>query len=116
MRCLPPSSIAQLVFYIVRMTLAYFGISALDLLGVLEVETSEEERRLWVEWIYAQQVNPDEGSGGGGRMIFGFSVQRKKKILKMHTMRLFVYFQYHDKRNAVSEELRTLVLLLILSK
>ncbi|KAJ3041288.1 Geranylgeranyl transferase type-1 subunit beta [Rhizophlyctis rosea] len=44
-----------------RMTLAYFGISALDLLGVLEEETSGEERSGWVEWVYAQQVHPNEG-------------------------------------------------------
>ena len=43
-----------------RMTLAYFIISALDLLGVLFTHTSPEERRQYADWIYRCQ-HPEGG-------------------------------------------------------
>ena len=46
-----------------RMFLAYFIVSALDLLGVLETKVSLEERQSWVEWIYHCQV-PEGGFRG----------------------------------------------------
>ena len=43
-----------------RMTLAFFCLSGLDLLGALESEIPEERRKIWIDWIYAQQILPDE--------------------------------------------------------
>lgn len=43
------------------MTLLFFAISGLDLLGALDSSVSEEEKSSIVEWIYAQQVLPDKG-------------------------------------------------------
>ncbi|KAI8848912.1 terpenoid cyclases/protein prenyltransferase alpha-alpha toroid [Chytridium lagenaria] len=41
------------------MTLAFFGLSGLDLLQALDEEIGAETKRGWIEWIYAQQVHPD---------------------------------------------------------
>lgn len=38
-----------------RITIAFFCISGLDLLGTLEDETTPEERAGWVEWIWRLQ-------------------------------------------------------------
>ena len=46
------------------MTLAFFCLSGLDLLGVLERETTEERRKTWIDWIYAQQILPNENNPG----------------------------------------------------
>ena len=48
------------------MTLAFFIIAALDLLGILDKKTSLEERNGWVEWIYECQA-----PGGGFRGFTG---------------------------------------------
>jgi geranylgeranyl transferase type-1 subunit beta len=37
------------------MTLAYFLLASLDLLGTLETATTEAERQDWVEWVWQQQ-------------------------------------------------------------
>lgn len=39
-----------------RMTLAYFCLSALDLLGQLDTVTTEKEREEYIDWIYSQQL------------------------------------------------------------
>ena len=39
-----------------RITIAYFCLSGLDLLGVLEVNTSKDDRRGWIEWIWSLQA------------------------------------------------------------
>ena len=46
-----------------RMTLAFFILSALDLLDALTTHTSLEERRAYVEWIYRCQ-HPNGGFRG----------------------------------------------------
>ena len=54
-----------------RMTLAFFIISALDLLGVLHDHTTSDERGEWANWIYHCQ-HPDGGFRGfTGTMIGG---------------------------------------------
>eukprot|EP01112_Ceratiomyxa_fruticulosa_P023448 TRINITY_DN895_c0_g2_i1.p1 TRINITY_DN895_c0_g2~~TRINITY_DN895_c0_g2_i1.p1 ORF type:complete len:360 (-),score=53.02 TRINITY_DN895_c0_g2_i1:27-1106(-) len=42
-----------------RMTLVYFALSGLDVLGVLEKSVNEKNRHEWIEWIYSQQIQPD---------------------------------------------------------
>ena len=41
------------------MTLAFFCLSSLELLGALDKEISEQDRLDWIEWIYAQQIRLD---------------------------------------------------------
>ena len=47
-----------------RMTLAFFTVSALDLLGVLFSKTSYNERREYVDWIYSCQHSRTGGFCG----------------------------------------------------
>ncbi|KAJ3220394.1 Geranylgeranyl transferase type-1 subunit beta [Dinochytrium kinnereticum] len=42
-----------------RMSLAFFGLSGLDLLKSLDTEVKPETKASWIEWIYSQQVHPD---------------------------------------------------------
>ncbi|RHZ89892.1 hypothetical protein Glove_9g99 [Diversispora epigaea] len=55
-----------------RMTLTFFALSGLDLLGVLETEIPKERRDQWVNWIYAQQILPDENNPEINEKICGF--------------------------------------------
>ncbi|KAI9202945.1 geranylgeranyl transferase type-1 subunit beta-like protein [Polychytrium aggregatum] len=43
-----------------RLMLAYFALSGLDLLGAVDKVVSPENKKHWIEWIYAQQIHPDE--------------------------------------------------------
>ena len=48
--------------YTCRMTLAFFALSGLDLLGALgEVEHMKTDI---IDWIYAQQILPDKDNPG----------------------------------------------------
>jgi len=38
-----------------RITIAFFCLSGLDLLGALEEKTTEEQREGWIEWIWKLQ-------------------------------------------------------------
>ena len=38
------------------MTIAYFCLSGLDLLGALEDKTTAEQREGWIEWIWSLQA------------------------------------------------------------
>jgi len=59
-----------------RMTLAFFTLSALDLLGELHTNTTESDRQAYVDWVYRCQ-HPDggfkgfTGADGGPRMWDG---------------------------------------------
>lgn len=46
-----------------RMTLAFFIVAALDLLGTLETSITQAERSSWIEWIYSCQT-PEGGFRG----------------------------------------------------
>ncbi|KAI9100610.1 protein geranylgeranyltransferase-like protein type I beta subunit [Phlyctochytrium arcticum] len=41
-----------------RMSVAYFCLSALDLLGMLDTVVTADQKKNWIEWIYAQQIHP----------------------------------------------------------
>lgn len=43
-----------------RLTIAFFAISGLDVLGAIE-ELSEEKRRNLIDWIYSLQVVNEDG-------------------------------------------------------
>jgi geranylgeranyl transferase type-1 subunit beta len=43
---------------------AYFTIAALELLGILQSDTKEEERKSWIDWVYSCQI-PEGGFRGG---------------------------------------------------
>ncbi|KAI8149433.1 terpenoid cyclases/protein prenyltransferase alpha-alpha toroid [Fennellomyces sp. T-0311] len=53
-----------------RMTLAYFCLSSLELLGALDTSISDQNKKDWIDWIYAQQIKPD--SKGLNREHCGF--------------------------------------------
>ena len=42
------------------MTLVFFALSGLDLLGVLDRIVADEEKEEIINWIYSQQVLPGE--------------------------------------------------------
>lgn len=41
---------------VLRITLGYFGLLGLEVLGSLQNTLDEEKRRKLIDWIYAQQV------------------------------------------------------------
>jgi prenyltransferase beta subunit len=45
--------------FIARMTLAFFCLGSLSLLGQIDTVVAGKDRKDWIEWIYAQQVLPD---------------------------------------------------------
>nr|ODN87186.1 geranylgeranyl transferase type-1 subunit beta [Cryptococcus depauperatus CBS 7841] len=49
-----------------RITVAYFCIAALDLLGVLYEKTTEEQRNGWIEWIWSLQARRIDFAATGG--------------------------------------------------
>ena len=42
------------------MTLAFFGVSGLDVLGLLETTLPAKRRKELVDWIYSHQILPNE--------------------------------------------------------
>ncbi|KAK0570078.1 geranylgeranyl transferase type-1 subunit beta [Tilletia horrida] len=46
-----------------RMTLGYFALSGLDLLGVVESKIPKDERQGLIDWAYAQQLSLENGGG-----------------------------------------------------
>ena len=57
-----------------RMTLAFFILSALDILGLLHSKITPEERESWIDWIYSCQV-----PGGGFRGFSGTNLGPEKR-------------------------------------
>lgn len=41
------------------MTILFFGLSGLDILGALDTLTEEDKQQM-IDWIYAQQILPNE--------------------------------------------------------
>ncbi|KAK0527819.1 geranylgeranyl transferase type-1 subunit beta [Tilletia horrida] len=56
-----------------RMTLGYFCLGALDLLGVAQSKIASDERAGLVEWVYAQQIPQAQGGGFRGSSSAGSS-------------------------------------------
>lgn len=42
------------------MTLAFFGLSGLDVLGALDTISAKRKQEI-IDWIYSQQIFPGEG-------------------------------------------------------
>ncbi|RUS26239.1 terpenoid cyclases/protein prenyltransferase alpha-alpha toroid [Jimgerdemannia flammicorona] len=55
-----------------RMTLAFFCLSGLELLGVLDEEISAADKQDYVDWIYAQQILPDTADPSLNELHCGF--------------------------------------------
>jgi len=53
-----------------RMTLLFFCISGLDLLGALDDALTPDIKQKTIEWIYAQQIHPDPKIGNIGQCGF----------------------------------------------
>lgn len=62
-----------------RLTLAFFTLSALDLLGCLHTRTSERERSDYVDWIYRCQL-PDGGFRGSPATDLGEKRNEENKF------------------------------------
>lgn len=43
------------------MTLVFFALSGLDLLGALDENISDKRKEEIIDWIYAQQILPEDG-------------------------------------------------------
>jgi len=46
-------------------SLGMFALNGLELLGVLDENVSEKNRKAWIEWIYAQQRIPSSTDPSG---------------------------------------------------
>lgn len=55
-----------------RMTLAFFCLGSLSLLGVLDTHVSPENKKDWIDWIYAQQVLPTGETPDANEAYCGF--------------------------------------------
>ncbi|KAI8059745.1 geranylgeranyltransferase type I beta-subunit-like protein [Thamnidium elegans] len=55
-----------------RMTLAFFCLGSLSLLGELESNVTEQNRLDWIDWIYAQQVVPTGKTPDANETACGF--------------------------------------------
>ena len=64
-----------------RITLVFFALSGIDLLGCLDKEISQDTRDDWIDWIYSLQIfdsvgdvgGGSSGGGGGGDTLLGFA-------------------------------------------
>ncbi|KAI5848654.1 terpenoid cyclases/protein prenyltransferase alpha-alpha toroid [Morchella snyderi] len=54
-----------------RLTLGFFTIAALDLLGALSTSTSLEERAGWIDWIYHNQLPSGGFRGSPATFLYG---------------------------------------------
>jgi geranylgeranyl transferase type-1 subunit beta len=63
-----------------RLSLAYFIVSALDLLNILDAKVTQEERDGWVRWIYHCQL-PEGGFRGSTGTDFG---DRRRTVRNLH--------------------------------
>lgn len=54
------------------MTLAFFCLGALSLLGELDNCVTRENKQDWIEWIYAQQVLPTGQTPDANEALCGF--------------------------------------------
>jgi geranylgeranyl transferase type-1 subunit beta len=55
-----------------RMTLAFFCLGALSLLNELDTNVTEQNKKDWTEWIYAQQVLPTGEEPDANEAACGF--------------------------------------------
>ncbi|KAJ7765381.1 terpenoid cyclases/protein prenyltransferase alpha-alpha toroid [Mycena maculata] len=62
-RCLSGLPASQVELDPLRVTIGFYCIGALDLLGVLQTKTSETDRSSWREWIWEQQTGGSDGTG-----------------------------------------------------
>ena len=62
-----------------RLSLGFFIVAALDLLGVLETEISASERQGWIDWIYSCQVHT-----GGFRGFPGTNLGAHRNYWNLH--------------------------------
>lgn len=54
------------------MTLAFFCLGALSLLGELDNSVTDENKHDWIEWVYAQQVLPTGQEPDANEALCGF--------------------------------------------
>lgn len=62
-----------------RLSLGFFIVAALDLLGALDTVSSEADRAAWIDWIYSLQV-----PSGGFRGFSGTNLGARRNIYNSH--------------------------------
>lgn len=64
------------------MTLAFFGLSGLDLLGALDENIPAQRKKEIIDWIYAHQIHPagDTVCGFRGSNFVGASYSEIKVL------------------------------------
>lgn len=62
-----------------RLSLGFFIVAALDLLGALRTVSSEADRAGWIEWIYSLQV-----PSGGFRGFSGTNLGSRRNMFNLH--------------------------------
>ncbi|CAO3626725.1 unnamed protein product [Cunninghamella blakesleeana] len=93
-----------------RMTLAYFCLGGLELLGVLDTVISDQNKQDWINWIYSQQIVPsDDGQnyphcGFRGSSWSGRSFNPNKTTCE---------YQYYDSSHITNTYTALLNLLLL---
>lgn len=94
-----------------RMTLAYFCLGALDLLGLVDGKLDIEERREYIDWIYDQQMKDIDG-GGFRSSPFAPTSVAKSNLAMTYTAILNLAILRDDlirlDRRAVLSQLRSL--------
>jgi hypothetical protein len=66
------------------MTLAFFCLSALDLLGALDEHVTAQDKKDWIDWVYAMQIHPEgsEHQGDNGLALY-FAAERRTPNSKL---------------------------------
>lgn len=62
-----------------RLSLGFFVVAALDLLGALEDVSSQADRTAWIDWIYSLQV-----PSGGFRGFSGTNLGNHRNMFNLH--------------------------------
>ncbi|KAI8350360.1 geranylgeranyltransferase type I beta-subunit-like protein [Choanephora cucurbitarum] len=95
-----------------RMTLAFFALGGLSLLGELDNNVSDENKRDWIEWIYAQQVLPTGQDPDPNEAMCGFRGSSwSGRPFDPHTTTL--EFQHYDSSHIANTYTALLNLLLL---
>lgn len=57
------------------MTLGFFSIAAIDILGELQKLTTDEDRTRWIDWVYSNQLPTGGFRGSPATFLYGESPQ-----------------------------------------
>lgn len=58
-----------------RVTLGFFSIAAIDILGELQKLATEDDRTRWIDWVYSNQLPTGGFRGSPATFLYGVSPQ-----------------------------------------